>query len=162
MPENINSAGPSGPYNTSIPALSDNANIQEALRIYHYGTLTSPTLMDRVLEQSVAGHLKAMSGRVSELENTGIGSDYSPSIPTPQNLGQSNIPDGFVWVDSNSSAPNFNIDGLTPVSVAKYQTTTPTGTIAEGTLWVDKGSDPLTMYIYDGVVGWKEIGGDMS
>jgi hypothetical protein len=162
MAENIDNAEGNGPYNTSIPALSDNANIQEALRLYHYGTLTPPTLMDQVLGQSVAGHLKAISGRVTNLETTGIGSDYSSSIPTPQNLGQENIPDGFVWVDSNSSAPNFNINGLTPVAVSRYQTTTPTGTIAEGTLWVDKGSDPLTMYVYDGIVGWKQIGGDMS
>jgi hypothetical protein len=51
---------------------------------------------------------------------------------------------------------------LTPIAVTKYQSTTPTGTIAEGSLWVDKGSDPLTMYVYDGIVGWKQIGGDMS
>jgi hypothetical protein len=162
MAENINSAGPSGPYNTSIPSLSENANIQEALKLYHYGTLTGPTLMNQVLEQSVAGHFKSMSTRVTTLETTGIGSVYSSSEPTPVSLSQTAIPDGFIWVDANSAAPNFNINGLIPVAVAKYQTTTPTGTIAEGSLWIDKGSDPLTMYVYDGTVGWKQIGGDMS
>jgi hypothetical protein len=162
MAENIDNAGGSGPYNTSIPELSENANIQDALRIYHYGTKIPPINMAAVLENSIAGHLKAVSNRVVSLETTGIGSVYSSSIPTPQNLAQTAIPDGFVWVDATSSAPTFNINGLTPVAVARYQTTTPTGTIAEGSLWVDKGSDPLTMYVYDGTVGWKEIGGDMS
>jgi hypothetical protein len=39
------------------------------------------------------------------------------------------FPDGFIWVDASSAAPTFNVNGLTPVAVAKYQTTTPTGTI---------------------------------
>jgi hypothetical protein len=103
-----------------------------------------------------------MSTRVSTLEVTGIGSVYSSSRPTPQSLQQTTVPNGFFWIDASSSAPNFNIDGLVPVSVARYQITAPTGTIAEGSLWVDKGSDPLTMYVYDGAVGWKQIGGDMS
>ena len=163
MAENIdNTANESGPYNTKIPSLADNANIQKALRIYHYGSENPPLNMAGVIPNSVAGHFKAMSTRVSTVEVTGLGSVYSSSRPTPQSLEQATVPNGFFWIDASSSAPNFNIDGLIPVSVAKYQTTTPTGTIAEGTLWVDKGSDPLTMYIYDGAVGWKQIGGDMS
>jgi hypothetical protein len=161
--ENIdNTSGGTGPYNTSIPALSDNANIQEALRIYHYGTLTPPTLIGQVLDKSIAGHFRSLSNRVLNLETISIGSTYSATQPTPQTLSQTDIPDGFVWVDANSSAPTFNVNGSTPVAVTRYQTTAPTGTIAEGSLWVDKDSDPLTMYVYDGVSGWKEIGGDVS
>jgi hypothetical protein len=88
--------------------------------------------MGAVISNSVAGHFKNMSTRVTSLETQGIGSTYSSSQPTPENLSQPAIPDGFIWVDANSAAPNFNIDGLIPVAVAKYQTTTPTGTIAEG------------------------------
>lgn len=162
MAENIDgTTGETGPYNTKIPSLAENANIQDALRLYHYGTTTPPSI-GTVISNSVAGHFKNMSARVTSLETAGIGSVYSSSEPTPVSLSQTNIPDGFIWVDANSTAPNFNIDGLIPVAVARYQTTTPTGTIAEGSLWVDKGSDPLTMYVYDGAVGWKQIGGDMS
>jgi hypothetical protein len=163
MAENIDgTTGETGPYNTKIPALADNANIQDALRVYHYGTTTPPASIDLVIPNSVAGHLKNVSARVTTLETKGIGSVYTSPQPTSTSLGQTAIPDGFVWVDANSAAPTFNIDGLIPVAVARYQTTTPTGTIAEGSLWVDKGSDPLTMYVYDGAVGWKQIGGDMS
>ena len=162
MAENIDGTiDESGPYNTKMPSLADNANIQEALRVYHYGTTTPPAI-GAVISNSVAGHFKNMSARVTTLETKGIGSVHSSSEPTPGSLSQTNIPDGFIWVDASSAAPTFNVNGLTPVAVTKYQSTTPTGTIAEGTLWVDKGSDPLTMYVYDGTVGWKQIGGDMS
>ena len=160
--ENIDgTTGETGPYNTKIPALSENANIQEALRVYHYGTITPPADLSSVISNSVAGHFKNMSTRVTTLENKNV-AVYSSSEPTPVSLSQTNIPDGFIWVDASSAAPTFNVNGLTPIAVAKYQTTTPTGTIAEGSLWIDKGSDPLTMYVYDGTVGWKQIGGDMS
>lgn len=163
MAENIDgTTGETGPYNTKIPALADNANIQDALRIYHYGTTTPPSGLGTVISNSIAGHFKNMSTRVTNLEIRGVGSAYSASEPTPVSLSQTEIPNGFIWVDATSAAPTFNVNGLTPIAVTKYQTTTPTGTIAEGTLWVDKGSDPLTMYVYDGVVGWKQIGGDMS
>jgi hypothetical protein len=160
--ENIDgTTGETGPYNTKIPALAENANIQDALRVYHYGTKTPPADLGSVISNSVAGHFKNMSTRVTTLENKDL-AVYSSSEPTPASLSQTNIPDGFIWVDASSAAPTFNVNGLTPVAVAKYQTTTPTGTIAEGSLWVDKGSDPLAMYVYDGTVGWKQIGGDMS
>jgi hypothetical protein len=160
--ENIDgTTGETGPYNTKIPALAENANIQDALRIYHYGTKTPPANLGSVISNSVAGHFKNMSTRVTTLENKNL-SVYSSSEPTPVSLSQTNIPDGFIWVDASSAAPTFNVNGLTPIAVAKYQTTTPTGTIAEGSLWIDKGSDPLTMYVYDGTIGWKQIGGDMS
>jgi hypothetical protein len=160
--ENIDgTTGETGPYNTKMPALSENANIQEALRLYHYGTITPPADLSSVISNSVAGHFKNMSTRVTTLENKNV-AVYSSSEPTPVSLSQTNIPDGFIWVDASSAAPTFNVNGLTPIAVAKYQTTTPTGTIAEGSLWIDKGSDPLTMYVYDGTVGWKQIGGDMS
>ena len=39
MPENI--GGGSAPYNTQIPSIIDNADIQTAFRLYHYGSNTS-------------------------------------------------------------------------------------------------------------------------
>jgi hypothetical protein len=42
---------------------------------------------------------------------------------------------------------------------ARYQEEFPTGNIVDGSLWVDKGSVPLKMYIYDAsATAWKEIG----
>lgn len=42
-------------YNTQIPSLTENADIQTALKIYHYGQSTEPT---NLVADSVAGHLK--------------------------------------------------------------------------------------------------------
>ncbi len=54
MPENIGT-GSNSPYNTRIPSITDNADIQTALRLYHYGSDTStPTTIP---EESIAGHL---------------------------------------------------------------------------------------------------------
>jgi hypothetical protein len=161
MAENIDgTTGETGPYNTKIPSLAENANIQDALRLYHYGTTTPPTI-GNVIANSVAGHLKAMSSRVLFLENQSIGSVFGPipnnGIPTGYQ-----IPNGYIWVDQDSSAPVFNNSGVSALSVARYQNAQPTGEIAQGSVWVDKDSDPLTMYVYDSVVGWREIGGDVS
>ena len=51
--------GTSGaPYNTQIPLLAENADIQAALRIYHYGTNTDNP--SPLVDNSIAGHLAAL------------------------------------------------------------------------------------------------------
>ena len=158
--ENIDAAGGISAFNTRIPGLGDNANIQEALRIYHYGlsqgTDTIPS-DSTLIPGSIAGHFKSVSTRVSALEKTGIGSKYSTEETLP-----TTIPDGFLWIDSESSSPTFNNTGTQALSVARYQNDAPTGTIPDGALWVDKNSSPLTMYVYDSVLGWRDIGGEES
>jgi hypothetical protein len=160
--ENIDgTTGGTGLFNTAIPSLSDNANIQEALRIYHYGLAegnsTIPT-EETVNPKSIAGNFKLISNRVSTLESTGIGSKYSDETTLPEI-----VPDGFLWVDSQSSSPTFNNTGTQALSVARYQNDMPTGIIPDGALWVDKNSSPLTMYVYDSTLGfWREIGGEES
>ena len=156
MAENIDGTPDgSGPYNTKIPLLGDNANIQKALRIYHYGRETPPAV-GSLVANSIAGYLDAVNNRIINIEILGTGSTYVSAAP-------SSIPDGYIWVDQSSAAPTYNTDGNLALSVARYQTTTPTGTIPNGALWVDKGSDPLTMYVYDSALSiWREIGGDLS
>jgi hypothetical protein len=58
MPENIGST-----YNTQIPSIADNADIQTAFRLYHYGSNTGTP--SSIPEESIAGYL-------SDLENTKI------------------------------------------------------------------------------------------
>jgi hypothetical protein len=154
--ENIDAAGGTTTFNTRIPGLGDNANIQEALRVYHYGLSqgidTIPSY-ENLIPSSIAGHFKAVSTRVSALESAGIGSKYSTEAALP-----ATVPNGFLWIDSESSSPTFNNTGTQALSVARYQDAIPTGNIANGALWVDKNSFPLTMYVYDSVLGWREIG----
>lgn len=154
--ENIDAAGGTTTFNTRIPGLGDNANIQEALRIYHYGLSSGIDAIpsyENLIPSSIAGHFKSVYNRVSALESAGVGSKYSTEASLP-----ATVPNGFLWIDSESSSPIFNNNGTQALSVAMYQDAMPTGNIANGALWVDKNSSPLSMYVYDSVLGWREIG----
>jgi hypothetical protein len=146
MPLNINpnydSNNPTILFNTQIPALTDDADIQEALRLYHYGTTTPPALPTLINPESVAGYLKSLREDITALEELGIGSSYSNTLPT-------NVPDGYVWVNSDSAAPIFD-----NILLAAYQAEAPTNDLAEGLLWVD--SDDNTLYVYNGI-SWDAI-----
>ena len=89
--ENIGSA-----YPTQIPGYEDAADIQAALRLYHYGYIpTDPENINSsdIPAQSIAGYLKSIEADVNDLDQRGVGSDFTPTEP--------NSPvDGFIWVDS--------------------------------------------------------------
>jgi hypothetical protein len=82
-------------YPTQIPGYDDAADIQAALKLYHYGSSTVPANEGALVANSVAGHIKALDTRLDSVESTGIGSDYSATEPTSPE-------DGFIWVDSDS------------------------------------------------------------
>ncbi len=133
---------------TQIPDYTEAADIQAALKLYHYGSTTPPTLDQiggngGIIANSVAGHLKALDIRLDGVEAISEYQDTAPTSPV----------DGAIWVDSNSSVAN--ITG----TVAAYQNSAPTTGLVDGQLWVDKDSSPLTMYVYDlATTTWKEIG----
>lgn len=134
-------------YKTQIPGYEDSADIQAALKLYHYGTTTPLTNESQIIANSVVGHIKALDTRIDAIETTGIGSDYGSTKPTSPE-------DGFIWVDSGSIAP-----AVSATSTAVYQNSAPTTGLVDGLLWVDKDSSPLTMYVYDAAdEEWKEIG----
>jgi hypothetical protein len=140
-------------FNTQIPALSEDANIQEALRLYHYGVGSGlPTTNAQIQPNSVAGHLKTLRTDVGVLQTKGPGSTLSAAQPT-------NVDNGFIWVDADSAAAIFTTSPESIPSVARYQDTAPTTNLKDGTLWVDKDSTPLKMYVYDlATAAWREIG----
>lgn len=82
-------------YNTQIPGYEEPADIQAALKLYHYGTVTPITLDSEILPNSVVGHIKALDTRIDSIEAVGVGSDYSVTEPV-------NPEDGFIWVSSAS------------------------------------------------------------
>lgn len=69
MAENI--GGPSAPYNTQIPSIADNADIQTAFRLYHYGSNTSTP--SSIPNDSIAGHFNTLDGRKLNLAPNNIG-----------------------------------------------------------------------------------------
>lgn len=132
-------------YTTKIPGLADNADIQDALKLFHYGTKTAPTSRSAVLANSVAGHIKAAEDRITTLEGIGIGSSYSATEPV-------SVPNGFVWVKSDSAA----ISIANTQTSAVFSTTEPTGTLTAGMLWVDSDASPLLLKVYDGN-SWEAV-----
>lgn len=74
MPNDI--GAPSSPYNTKVPSYSENADIQTALRLYHYGEDTTDP--SPVISNSIVGHL-------SNLDSIKV--DKTPtSIPASANI----------------------------------------------------------------------------
>lgn len=146
MSEAIKPNATSAFYNTLVPSLDDNANIQQALRMYHYGTTDGSIPDDSanpISTESVAYYLGSLQSQINAFS---IGSEYSASAPsTPTN--------GYVWMDSASSS------SMLLGTVAAYQNSEPTSGLVDGMLWVDKDSSPLTMYVYDaGTQAWRAIG----
>ena len=139
-------------YKTQIPGYEDAADIQAALRLYHYGSTTVPSVEtigvnNGIVADSVAGHLKSLDNRLDIIELDPARSTYSDVEPTGDKLV-----DGYIWIDANTSAQTN-----TTYVTATYSTTAPTDNLIIGTLWVDSDSTPLKMYIWSGTE-WRVIG----
>ena len=106
MPESIGT-----PYSTQIPRFDENADIQTALRLYHYGSDTnSPGTLD---ENSIAGYLDS-------LENNKVG--VNPSILSDlDDLNDINVSGYYVQVSgSNAVGNNYPIDVPGILKVVSY------------------------------------------
>lgn len=91
MPENI--GGTSAPFNTQIPSITDNADIQTAFRLYHYGSNTSTP--STIPANSLAGHLNALTlAKINKAPE---------QIPSSANLN-TYVSTGFYSQTSNSFA----------------------------------------------------------
>lgn len=136
-------------YETKVPGYDANADIQAALRLYHYGSTTydpANTNTSALVNPSMAYHLKVIQDSINAINALGAGGQVSSTLPTGK-------PEGYIWVDSSSTP------GVAPTNpTAIYTTETPTSP-TDGTLWVVKGSSPLLMKIYDSSTSsWKTIG----
>lgn len=145
MTENIDGTpGGTGLFNTKIPALSDAADIQAALRLYHYGKYDFDPANPE--SDSVAGHLEALDIRLDAQETLGVGSEYSATKPASP-------VEGFLWMDSTS-----NVSATANYAAAVYSPVAPTSDLVDGLIWVDKDSNPPRGYVYDaGVESWVAI-----
>lgn len=142
MAENIGNLIP-----TSIPSLTENADIQAALRLYHYGTGYDPnnTNSAELNQDSIAGYINDLDTRLQDVVATGVGSKYGTESELP-----ATVPNGYIWVDTASSI------GSQPGLVAAYQSTAP-ATPVLGSLWVDStDTNALSLKVYDGTT-WKVI-----
>lgn len=143
MAENIGTQIP-----TKIPSLSENADIQAALRLYHYGEGFDHTSNAPLNTASMAGYISSIQEDIAEINAAGYGSTYSTGNPI--NTPPTGVGDGYIWVDADSSL------GAQPGLVAAYQVSAPSNPVL-GTLWVDSTDEnALELKVYNGTT-WKVI-----
>ena len=139
---------------TKIPALADDANIQDALKAYHYGSYdfdTAEANSANLLNPSIAytiNNLQSQSTTKAALEVSARDSSRATTTaPTAAAFTafSNTIPDGYIWVDKDASAP---VGYISATSV--YTASQPTTGLANGVIWIKKGSSPLEMYVYNG------------
>jgi hypothetical protein len=138
---------------TKIPALIDDANIQDALKAYHYGSYdfdTAETDPAELLNPSIAYTINDLQEQIDdqvalELAARNISSAQN-SAPVAANFTafSATIPNGYIWVDKDAAAP---VGYLSATSI--YTATQPTTGLANGVIWIKKGSSPLEMYVYN-------------
>jgi len=139
---------------TKIPALSDDANIQDALKAYHYGSYdfdTAETNTANLLNPSIAYSITNLQTQITTKAALEVAArDSSRATATAPTAAaftafSNTIPDGYIWVDKDAAAP---VGYISATSV--YTATQPTTGLANGVIWIKKGSSPLEMYVYNG------------
>jgi len=139
---------------TKIPALSDDANIQDALKAYHYGSYdfnTAETNTANLLNPSIAYSITNLQTQITTKAALEVAArDISRATTTAPTAAaftafSNTIPDGYVWLDKDSSA---GVGYYSATSV--YTATAPSTNLANGLIWIKKGSSPLEMYVYNG------------
>ena len=116
-------------YPTKIPGLADAADIQAALRAYHYGSYsystanTSPASLEA---NSIAKFLYDIETDIAALEaRPSSGGNAQTTQPAPGDFTPADIPDGYIWVNSAASTQT-----LTNKSIS-LATNTITSTLAQ-------------------------------
>lgn len=127
---------------TSIPDYDEDADIQEAFRLYHQGNPLEGN-------EGMEGHLTNINDRLTFVEFLGVGAKYQPDPPTPNNEGEV-IPDGYIWVDSDAPASSLPNGGIAIVSA-----TEPTSNLVNGLLWIDTANSYKLKFYDSSLPGFR-------
>lgn len=129
-------------YPTNIPGYADAADIQAALRAYHYGSYayntanTSPASLEA---NSIAKFLYDIEQDIAALEaRPSSGGNAQTTQPAPADFTPQDIPDGYIWVDSDGT-----LGGVPTGATAVFTNSAPTTSLTTGTIWVDKDSTDI-------------------
>ena len=128
-------------YPTKIPGYDDTADIQAALRLYHYGSSTYD------INNNVVANLSnpSMAYTLNDLQSQITANYNSPAAAAEvQDTEPASPVDGFLWVHSDAT-----YTGLPLSATSIYQNSTPTENLVDGLLWIKKGTSPLEMSVYD-------------
>lgn len=128
---------------TAIPGYADAADIQAALRAYHYGSYSySPanTSPGSLVSPSMAKTIYDIQQDIVDLENRpSSGGDVANTAPVPGDFTPSGIPNGYIWVDQDGTI------GGQPISATSvFTNSVPTSDLSTGVIWVDKDPTSIT------------------
>lgn len=128
---------------TAIPGYADAADIQAALRVYHYGSYAynpANTSPGSLVSPSMAKTIYDIQQDIVDLENRpSSGGDVSNTAPVPGDFTPSGIPNGYIWVDQDGTI------GGQPISATSvFTNTVPTSDLSTGVIWVDKDPTSIT------------------
>ena len=128
---------------TAIPGYADAADIQAALRAYHYGSYaydpanTSPS---NLVTPSIAKTIYDIEQDIIDLENRpSSGGEVNATQPVPGDFTPPEIPDGFIWVDSDGT-----VGGAPSSATSIFTNSAPTSSLTTGVIWVDKDATSIT------------------
>lgn len=128
-------------YPTKIPGYDDAADIQAALRLYHYGSETydvNNTDLAQLVNPSLAYTLNDLQDQIDDaLANPAAAADVQDAEPVSP-------VDGFLWVQSNAVVSGFPIS-----ATSVYQNTEPTFGLVDGLIWAKANTTPIQLEIYD-------------
>jgi len=139
---------------TKIPALIDDANIQDALKAYHYGSYdfdTAETDPEELLNPSIAYTINDLQDQIDTKAALEVSArDISRATTTAPTAAaftafSNTIPNGYIWLDTDSSAGTGYFS-----ATSVYTASAPSTNLANGLIWIKKGSSPLEMYVYNG------------
>lgn len=132
---------------TAIPGYADAADIQAALRVYHYGSYAyspSNTSPGSLVSPSMAKTIYDIQQDIITLENRpSSGGDVANTAPVPGDFTPSGIPNGYIWVDQDGTI------GGQPISATSvFTNSVPTSDLSTGVIWVDKDATEITSNPY--------------
>ena len=128
---------------TAIPGYADAADIQAALRVYHYGEYAynpANTSPGSLVTPSMAKTIYDIQQDIVDLENRpSSGGDVANTAPVPGDFTPAEIPNGYIWVDQDGTI------GGQPISATSvFTNSVPTSDLSTGVIWVDKDPTEIT------------------
>ena len=131
-------------YPTKIPGYADAADIQAALRAYHYRSYaydTANTSTASLVANSMAKFLFDIETDIAALEaRPSSGGNAQNAQPVPADFSPADVPDGYIWVDADGT-----LGGVPTGATAVFTNSAPTTSLTTGTVWVDKDATAITV-----------------
>ena len=141
---------------TAIPGYADAADIQAALRVYHYGEYAynpANTSPGSLVTPSMAKTIYDIQQDIVDLENRpSSGGDVANTAPVPGDFTPAEIPNGYIWVDQDGTI------GGQPISATSvFTNSVPTSDLSTGVIWVDKDPTEIAAnpYISTAIISAK-------